>query len=129
MYILCTAVLIHYVQLGVIKFARLYTILGRATVFKTDSAERQKLEELAATLIPTCKTKYFGERAIRQHIFDSLTEKKRRIRKGVDYTKVSMCEICIIDIKLVTMIIMQQPNDYNDYSMHINIGCICFATQ
>eukprot|EP00731_Ephydatia_muelleri_P005308 Em0002g1484a len=56
-------------------------------LFKTDSAERQKLEELAATLIPTCKTKYFGERAIRQHIFDSLNEKKRRIRKGVDYTK------------------------------------------
>ena len=98
-------------------------------LFKTDSAERQKLEELAATLIPTCKTKYFGERAIRQHIFDSLTEKKRRIRKGVDYTKVSMCEICIIDIKLLTMIIMQQPNDYNDYSMHVNMGCICFATQ
>ena len=65
-------------------------------LFKTDSAERQKLEEFAATLIPTCKTKYFGERAIRQHIFDSLNEKKRRIRKGVDYTKVS---ICVIDIK------------------------------
>ena len=47
-------------------------------LFKTDSAERQKLEELAATLIPTCKTKYFGERAIRQHIFDSLNEKKKK---------------------------------------------------
>ncbi|KAL5474081.1 hypothetical protein EMCRGX_G028655 [Ephydatia muelleri] len=56
-------------------------------LFKTDSAERQKLEELPATLIPSCKTKYFGERAIRQHIFDSLNEIKRRIRKGVDYTK------------------------------------------
>eukprot|EP00731_Ephydatia_muelleri_P012428 Em0006g1322a len=37
-------------------------------------------------LVSYCSTKYFGERSIRQHIIDTLTE-RRMIKKGFDYTK------------------------------------------
>ncbi|KAL5510543.1 hypothetical protein EMCRGX_G006105 [Ephydatia muelleri] len=56
-------------------------------LFKTDPAEKKKLEDMVQKLVPNCSTKYFGERAIRQHIIDTLTERRRMIKKGFDYTK------------------------------------------
>eukprot|EP00731_Ephydatia_muelleri_P009432 Em0005g18a len=56
-------------------------------LFKTDPEEKKKLEDMVQKLVPNCSTKYFGERAIRQHIIDTLTERRRMIKKGFDYTK------------------------------------------
>ena len=37
-------------------------------LFKSDSAERHKTGRACCNTNPTCKTNFFGERAIRQHI-------------------------------------------------------------
>ena len=62
-------------------------------LFKTNPEEKKKLEDMVQKLVPNCSTKYFGERAIRQHIIHTLTGRRRMIKKGFDYTKVWVC-IC-----------------------------------
>jgi len=60
-------------------------------VFKNDPAATKKLETLVSTLEETCsfETVGFNKEGIHQHILDVLNERRRRICKGHDYTKVS----------------------------------------
>eukprot|EP00731_Ephydatia_muelleri_P036370 Em0243g2a len=44
--------------------------------------KKRKLEDMVQKLVSYCSTKYFGERSIRQHIIDTLTE-RRRSRKDL----------------------------------------------
>ena len=50
----------------------------------------QELDDLVKTLVPTCSLPYFGEAAIRQHILDTLKEKRRNIKKGYNYDQVKL---------------------------------------
>ena len=49
----------------------------------------KKLDDLVTELIPTCSSKFFTEASIRQHIIDTLAERRRQVKKGYDYSKVS----------------------------------------
>ena len=59
-------------------------------LLKGDPTNLQKLDKLVEQLKDTCSTKYFGEREIRLHIINTLAERRRHIKKGVDYDKVSL---------------------------------------
>lgn len=52
----------------------------------------QKLDKLVEQLKDTCCTKHFGEKEIRLHIIDTLAERRRHIKNGTDYDKVSLYE-------------------------------------
>ncbi|XP_068753212.1 uncharacterized protein [Montipora capricornis] len=58
-------------------------------VFKNDPAATKELETLVSTLEETCSFEAagFNREGIHQHILDVLNERRRRIRKGHDYTK------------------------------------------
>lgn len=58
--------------------------------FRGNNKETKKLDSLVKDLIPSCRTKFFGEAAIRKHIIDSLAEHRRSVKKGHDYTKVNI---------------------------------------
>ena len=48
-----------------------------------------KLDNLVKELKPTCANRFFDEDAIRQHIIDSLSKRRRQIKMGHDYTQVN----------------------------------------
>lgn len=60
-------------------------------VFKNDKAATEELETLVSTLEETCSFEPagFNKEGIKQHVLDVLNERRRRIRKGHDYTQVS----------------------------------------
>ena len=60
-------------------------------LFRGNSTNLKKLDALVAELKSTGETPFFGEAAIRQHILDSLAERRRMVKKGYDYMKV--CEL------------------------------------
>ena len=70
-------------------------------VFKGKEAACKELKELVNKLLPDCSycppslpMVEFGKSAIRQHILDSLTERRRRVHSGHDYGSVRFTEIC-----------------------------------
>ncbi|KAJ7361956.1 hypothetical protein OS493_014604, partial [Desmophyllum pertusum] len=58
-------------------------------VFKNDKAATEELETLVSTLEETCSFEPagFNKEGIKQHVLDVLNERRRRIRKGHDYTQ------------------------------------------
>ena len=56
--------------------------------FRKGSSEMQQLESLVESLVQSSSCEYFGKRAIRSHILDTLAERRRQVRKGHDYGKV-----------------------------------------
>ena len=66
--------------------------------FRNDEAMLKKLDELVKRLLPECEMPFFGEQAIRSHILDSLTERRRQVKKGHDYENVSsFIHVCTYD--------------------------------
>ena len=66
--------------------------------FRNDEVMLKKLDELVKRLLPECEMPFFGEQAIRSHIFDSLTERRRQVKKGHDYENVnSFIHVCTYD--------------------------------
>ena len=59
-------------------------------VFKNDPAASKELDKLVSTLEETCtfEPAGFNKEGIKQHVLDVLNERRRRIRKGHDYTQV-----------------------------------------
>ncbi|KAL5503539.1 hypothetical protein EMCRGX_G010505 [Ephydatia muelleri] len=55
--------------------------------FRGNEEEMKKLDKLVSDLLPICSCKYFGPQSIRQHILDSLQERRRKIKNGHDYRK------------------------------------------
>ncbi len=47
------------------------------------------LDDLVKKLVPECSLGFFGEKAIRKHVLDTLTERRRNVRKGYNYDDVS----------------------------------------
>ena len=63
--------------------------------FRNDSHSLTKLDELVKGLVPDCATPFFGEKAIRRHIIDTLTERRRRVKKGYSYEEDVHCKYYI----------------------------------
>ena len=59
-------------------------------LLKGDPNNLKKLDKLVNQLKDTCSTKHFGEKEIHLHIIDSLAERRRHIKNGADYDKVSL---------------------------------------
>lgn len=57
-------------------------------IFRGNKDNVAKLEDLVKELKPTIANRFFDEDAIRQHIIDSLSERRRQIIRGHDYTQV-----------------------------------------
>ena len=57
--------------------------------FKNNKEKIKELDDFVAKLSAEHSMKYFGPAAIKQHILDCLTERRRSVRKGYDYEKVS----------------------------------------
>ena len=57
--------------------------------FQGNKASTKKLDDLVKELAPSCSSKYFTETSIREHIIDTLAERRRQVKKGYDYDKVS----------------------------------------
>ena len=57
--------------------------------FKNNKENQQKLSALVDKLLPECQLPWFGKEAIRKHILNTLTERRRNIKKGYDY------EVCL----------------------------------
>ena len=57
--------------------------------FKKSSEALQQVQKLTDKLVPLYSFAQvgFGPKAIRQHILDTLNERRRRARKGFDFTK------------------------------------------
>ena len=62
-------------------------------IFRGNLENMKALNELVDELKGSCSTKYFDEKAIRNHAIDTLAERRRRVRSGYDYTKVCYCLI------------------------------------
>lgn len=57
--------------------------------FQRNEANQEKLRTLVQKLLPECQLlPFFGEKAIRQNILDSLTECRRNIKKGYNDSNV-----------------------------------------
>ena len=54
-----------------------------------NKASTKKLDDLVKELAPSCSSKYFTEASIREHIIDTLAERRRQVKRGYDYDKVS----------------------------------------
>lgn len=70
-------------------------------IFKGKETAGKELEELVNKLLPDCSycppslpMVEFGKNAIRQHILDSLNERRRRVHSGHDYESVRFTDIC-----------------------------------
>ena len=57
--------------------------------FKNDKKLLKSLDDFVDELLPDCEAPNFGKVAIRQHILDTLNERRRQVRKGYDYENVS----------------------------------------
>ena len=57
------------------------------TIFHGNPENMKALNALVDELKGSCSTKYFDEKAIRNHAIDTLAERRRRVRSGHDYTK------------------------------------------
>uniref|UniRef100_A0A1X7U905 Uncharacterized protein n=1 Tax=Amphimedon queenslandica TaxID=400682 RepID=A0A1X7U905_AMPQE len=53
--------------------------------FRNNKKEKETLDDLVISLIKECSLPIFGEKAIRQHILDTLTERRRNVKKGYNY--------------------------------------------
>ncbi len=67
--------------------------------FKGKGRKCEELEELVAKLLPDCSYcppslsgVVFGKNAIKQHIMDSLNERRRRVHSGHDYETVCLSD-------------------------------------
>ena len=61
--------------------------------FKNNLPLLKQLDTLVKSLLPDCELPFFDEKAIRSHIMDTLTERRRQIKNGHDYENVSSCTI------------------------------------
>lgn len=61
-------------------------------IFRGNKENMNKLDDLVKELVPTCSSKFFAEASIRQHIIDTLAERRRQVKKGYDYSKVRRLE-------------------------------------
>ena len=56
-------------------------------IFRGNKENTAKLDSyLVKELKQTCSSRSFDEDAIRQHIIDSLGERRRQVKRGHDYT-------------------------------------------
>ena len=62
-------------------------------IFRGNKENTSKLDNLVKELKQACSSRYFDEDAIRQHIIDSLAERRRQVKRGHDYTQVSHSKI------------------------------------
>lgn len=56
--------------------------------FRGNKENTKKLDDLVKELAPSCSSKHFTETSIREHIIDTLAERRRQVKKGYDYDKV-----------------------------------------
>ncbi|XP_019850371.1 PREDICTED: uncharacterized protein LOC109581047 [Amphimedon queenslandica] len=57
--------------------------------FKNNQENMKKLDSLVKTIEEECSLPFFGRQAIRRHILDTLTERRRCVKKGHDYEDTS----------------------------------------
>ena len=57
-------------------------------IFGNSKENLQTLQDLVKRLVPECGMEIFGEKAIGRYIIDTLTERRRNVKKGYDYGKV-----------------------------------------
>ncbi len=57
--------------------------------FRNHKENPKMLDDLVKKLVPECSLGFFGEKAIRKHVLDTLTERRRNVRKGYNYDDVS----------------------------------------
>lgn len=57
-------------------------------VFRNNPANMAELDDLVTMLLPECSLPCFNKKQIRQHILDTLTERRRNVKRGHDYDKV-----------------------------------------
>lgn len=69
----------------VAKAARLAWPGNDIPIFRGNKDNLKKLDNLVPELNPTCSSKHFQETAIRRHILDTLSERRRQIKRGYDY--------------------------------------------
>lgn len=58
--------------------------------FRNNKENTKKLDDLVERIEADCSLPYFGTFTIRQHILDTLTERRRCVKKGYDYEHVSI---------------------------------------
>ena len=58
-------------------------------IFRGNKENIKKPDDLVKELIPTCSSKFFTVASIRQHIIDTLAERRQQVKKGYDYNMVS----------------------------------------
>ena len=66
---------------------------NKIPTFKNNPCLLKQLDTLVKSLLPDCKLPFFDEKAIRSHIMDTLSERRRQIKNGHDYENVSSCTI------------------------------------
>lgn len=76
---------------------------NKLPTFKGQLGKPGELDELVAKLLPECTYSppslpgvVFGKKAIRQHILDSLNERRRMVHSGYDYENVCMFSVCVV---------------------------------
>ena len=74
-------------------------------IFRGNSSSQAKLNDLVKELKGTCSTKYFDEESIRQHIIDSMAERRRAIKKGYDYEKVYLSYIMYVCVHIIVILL------------------------
>ena len=57
--------------------------------FQNNPANMAELDNLVAKLLPECTLPCFNKKQIRQHILDTLTERRRSVKRGHNYDNVS----------------------------------------
>ena len=51
-------------------------------IFRGNSENTKKLDNVVAELVPSCSSKFFTEACIRQHIIDMVSERRKQVKKG-----------------------------------------------
>lgn len=81
----CFDILAPYRRNKVAAAARKLWPGNEVPTFRNNKENLMKLNELVDKLEPECAIPIFGKAAIRRHILDSLTERRRSVKKGKDY--------------------------------------------
>ena len=62
--------------------------------FYNNPTNMAELDNLVTKLLPECSLTYFNKKHIRQHILDTLTERRRNVKRGHDYDNVGCDREC-----------------------------------
>jgi len=64
-------------------------------LFRANKEAESRREALVAELKKVNRCKFFTDAAIREHIKDTLAERRRRVTKGYDFTQVNLLSFLV----------------------------------